>query len=381
MLAPNSTAHSSSVSNWLIPLDTAERVLTVGPDHINYRGGVGSVMNVYARHFATFKCVTTHRVMSKGKLIFFFLRQYLRFVQTLLNDPVIAIVHIQASTHGSFYRKLLLFLTARYLFRKRVIYHMHGSRFVEFYEKSDPVSKRLIRFLIEKSDIVIVLSTYWRDYFNRHFRVRRLEILNNIIHQRDKSSGFPIRPVGKLPVRLLFLGAIGQRKGIFDLLDGIRQYRDSFDGRLVLYVGGNGETNRLQSYIAQHRLESIVKFEGWVSGIRKHELLSTCDVFILPSYNEGLPLSILEAMNYHLPIIATPVGGTAEVVHEEINGFLVTPGDQKAMCQRLMRFIDNPELITRMGSESGRLITNYQPAAVLPQLHRFYSDLLATRPQ
>jgi glycosyltransferase involved in cell wall biosynthesis len=121
----------------------------------------------------------------------------------------------------------------------------------------------------------------------------------------------------------------------------------------------------------------MVRFEGWVSGIRKHELLSTCDIFILPSYNEGLPLSILEAMNYHLPIIATPVGGTAEVVHDGINGFLVAPGDQKAMCQRLMRFIDNPDLITRMGSESARLITDYQPEAVLPRLNQLYTELLS----
>jgi glycosyltransferase involved in cell wall biosynthesis len=368
---------SPALPDWLIPLNTAERVLTVGPDHVNYRGGIGSVMNVYARHFATYKCITTHKVMGKGQLILFFLRQYLRFVQTLLRDPAIDVVHIQASSHGSFYRKMVLFLTARYAFRKRTIYHMHGSRFVEFYEQSDPISRRLIRFLVERADMVIVLSAYWRDYFNRQFRVRRLEILSNIIHRRDTSAGFPTRPAGKLPVRLLFLGAIGQRKGIFDLLDGIRQYRDSFEGRLVLYVGGNGETERLQSYIAQHRLESMVRFEGWVSGIRKHELLSTCDIFILPSYNEGLPLSILEAMNYHLPIIATPVGGTAEVVHDGINGFLVAPGDQKAMCQRLMRFIDNPDLITRMGSESARLITAYQPEAVLPRLNQLYTELLS----
>ncbi|QJD77230.1 glycosyltransferase family 4 protein [Spirosoma rhododendri] len=370
----------SAPPDWLIPLDTAERVLTVGPDHINYRGGIGSVMNVYARHFATYKCITTHRVMGKGQLILFFLRQYLRFIQTLLRDPAIDIVHIQASSHGSFYRKLVLFLTARYAFRKRTIYHMHGSRFVEFYEQSGPLSQRLIRFLVERADIVIVLSEYWRDYFNRQFRVRRLEILSNIIHQRDLSAGFPTRPAGKLPVRLLFLGAIGQRKGIFDLLDGIQQYRDSFEGRLLLYVGGNGDTKRLESYIAQHRLESIVRFEGWVSGIRKHELLSTCDVFILPSYNEGLPLSILEAMNYHLPIIATPVGGTAEVVHDGVNGFLVTPGDKKTLCQRLMRFIDDPDLVNQMGDESARLIAGYQPEVVLPRLNQLYNDLLTKKP-
>ena len=106
----------------------------------------------------------------------------------------------------------------------------------------------------------------------------------------------------------------------------------------------DGETERLLTYLADHKLETLVQFEGWVSGEKKHELLSSSDVYILPSYHEGLPISILEAMNYQLPVIATPVGGTAEAVQEGINGFLVTPGDKDALYDRLLQFL--PKLIS-----------------------------------
>ncbi|UFH56352.1 glycosyltransferase family 4 protein [Spirosoma sp. KNUC1025] len=361
----------------LIPQSIAEQVLTAGPDHINYRGGVGSVMNVYARHFAEYKCVTSHKpTTTKWALIPFFISQYVRFVQTLRSDRAIRIVHLQGSFKGSFYRKLALFLTAKYGFGKKIVYHMHGSKFDVFYHNSDPISKRLIRLLVEGADTVVCLSDYWYTFFSENFRTQRLEILGNVIHQREPELETPFIRTENGPLQLLFLGAIGERKGIFDLLDALRQHRQFFTGRLVLRVGGNGETERLQSYIRDNQLEELVQFEGWVSGEKKHELLSTSDVYILPSYHEGLPISILEAMNYQLPILSTPVGGTAEAVHEGVNGFLVSPGDKEAMADRLMRFVSQPELASTMGLASSRIVRQYLPETIFPQLRNLYESLL-----
>ncbi|WP_461106660.1 glycosyltransferase family 4 protein [Spirosoma koreense] len=334
-------------------------------------------MNVYARHFAVYKCVTSHKpINSKWALIPFFIGQYRRFVQTLMTDRAIRIVHLQGSFKGSFYRKFALFLTAKYVFGKQVVYHMHGSKFDVFYHNSDPISKRMIRMLVEGADVVVCLSDYWYTFFSENFRTRRLEILGNVIHQRQPEQETPFSRPQNGPLQVLFLGAIGERKGIFDLLEVLRQNRHVFTGQLLLRVGGNGETERLQAYIREHKLEDLVRFEGWVSGEKKHELLSTSDLYILPSYHEGLPISILEAMNYQLPILSTPVGGTAEAVHEGINGFLVAPGDKDAMADRLMRFISQPELVSTMGEASGRIVRQYLPETIFPQLRGLYESLL-----
>ena len=120
----------------------------------------------------------------------------------------------------------------------------------------------------------------------------------------------------------------------------------------------------------------MAQFVGWISGPQKHQLLSESDLYILPSYNEGLPLSILEAMSYRLPVISTPVGGTAEAVQEGVNGFLVPPGDKAALHDRLLRFIAQPDLIVTMGNASGQIIRQYQPETIFPKLQTLYESLL-----
>lgn len=359
----------------LMPPYLARQVLTAGPEHINYRGGIGGVMNVYARYISPYKCVTSHKPTArKWQLIPFFLGQYARFIHTLRTDPVIRIVHLQASSYGSFYRKLVLFLTAKYAFGKLVIYHMHGSEFQVFYQKSDPVTRFMIHFLVERADLVICLSASWKAFFTKNFAVRRIEVLGNVIHKPVRQAND--RALPQHPLRLLFLGYIGDRKGIFDLLEVIRDHKVSLAGRLELRVGGNGEIDRLTDYIARHELTDIVYFEGWVTGDRKAQLLAGSDVYILPSYNEGLPVAILEAMSYGLPIISTPVGGTGEAVIEGANGFLVPPGNKEAIHDRLMRFVEGPELVRHMGDESARQVGRYLPEAIFPALARIYERLL-----
>lgn len=364
----------------LIPQSMSEKILTVGTDHRNYKGGIGYLIHVYSQHFASFKSVTTHKLLNDNKfdkilLIPYFLKQYVLFLHQLATDRQLRIVHMHGSSYGSFYRELILFLTAKYVFRKKTIYHMHGSEFAVFYRGSNPLTKRLIHLLIENVDAVVCLSKSWHQFFTDNFRLKRIEIIGNVVNAEPQKIGSR-REQTHEPLTCLFLGAIGHRKGIFDLLDVLRQHKPSLEGRLRVVIGGNGETERLTAYIQEHRLEQMAQFVGWISGPQKHQLLSESDLYILPSYNEGLPLSILEAMSYRLPVISTPVGGTAEAVQEGVNGFLVPPGDKAALYDRLLRFIAQPDLIVTMGNASGQIIRQYQPETIFPKLQTLYESLL-----
>ncbi|GAB3929257.1 glycosyltransferase family 4 protein [Larkinella terrae] len=365
-----------SVKTYLIPRSIAERVLVVGPQHQNYQGGIGYLIHIYSQYFEAFKFVTTHKlVRSKTALILYFLRQYSEFVGKLSKDSKIRIVHIHGSSYGSFYRKLVLFLTSKYLFGQKVIYHMNGSEFATFYQESNPVRRKLIRFMVENVDVVLCLSKSWERFFKQNFHAKRVEILYNIVDHRHVPKKVWQKKPGEV-LKVLFLGAIGPRKGVFDLLDVISQNRSLFQGQLQLIIGGNGETEQLENYIREHQLEQIVAFEGWVVGQHKARLLTDCHLFVLPSYSEGVPFAILEAMSYGLPILSTPVGGTAEVVREGENGFLVQPGDKAALFHYLKKFLNEPALLERMGRESGRICRSYRPETVLPQLLRIYESIL-----
>ena len=109
-------------------------------------------------------------------------------------------------------------------------------------------------------------------------------------------------------------------------------------------------------------MEHCVKFEGWVGGEKKIHLLNWADVYILPSFNEGLTISILEALSYNCPIISTPVGGIPEVVTED-NGILVEPGNTKQIAEAIHNYVEHPEIVKSHGAISGEIVDYAQTDA------------------
>jgi glycosyltransferase involved in cell wall biosynthesis len=144
-----------------------------------------------------------------------------------------------------------------------------------------------------------------------------------------------------------------------------------------LLVGGNGEVLHLKELISKNNIEDIVEFLGWISGKEKKKVLNECDVYILPSYNEALPISILESMSYGKAIISTNVGGIPEIVGHKKNGLLINPGDLLQMEQAIDCFLDNPELMDVYGVISEQIVKNHLPNSVIKELEGIYKSILS----
>lgn len=147
-------------------------------------------------------------------------------------------------------------------------------------------------------------------------------------------------------------------------------------GNFRLLIGGDGEIEKVQQYIKDNKLDNVAEYIGWVSGEEKIKLLNEVDVFILPSYNEGLPISLLEAMSYNLPIISTTVGGIPEILKNEYNGFLINPGDLIALESAISTLINNPSKRKLQGKRSGEIVMPFLPNMVINQLDCLYKELL-----
>jgi len=161
------------------------------------------------------------------------------------------------------------------------------------------------------------------------------------------------------------------------LLAVLTAERSVFMDKVKLYVGGDGEVEKLKKIIAENNLEHIVEYVGWVSGERKVELLKECDVYILPSYNEGLPISILEAMSYGLVVASTNVGGIPEVIENGHNGYLFEAGDKPQIFETLQKIINDDSLrAAELRDRSFDIVENYYPEKVIPKLKTFYKSLL-----
>jgi glycosyltransferase involved in cell wall biosynthesis len=183
----------------------------------------------------------------------------------------------------------------------------------------------------------------------------------------------PLAAAATRPNLVLFLGRLEARKGIFDLLEAVSALRAAVpDVRLV--CAGDGERIAVARYAERLGMADAVRFTGWVGPSGKRALLEAAAVFALPSYDEAMPVSLLEAMSAGVPVIASPVGGIPEVVVDGVSGYLAAPGDT-ATLERLLRklLLDRPlgERIGAAGRESARL--RFAPERTLPRLEEIYA--------
>ena len=148
----------------------------------------------------------------------------------------------------------------------------------------------------------------------------------------------------------IFLGRIGQRKGAFDLIHAL----DLLAARGVEFravFAGDGELERARIMVKERpRLTARVELAGWQSKAVVHRLLGEAWALVLPSYAEGLPMAILEAMAAHRAVIATDVGDVGAAVVSGTTGYLVVPGDVEALTDALEAIATNRSQAEAMGS-------------------------------
>ena len=339
-------------------------IINVGPEWRSITGGVSAVESQYSLIYKPWR----HVVTAKGAANT--LMKYLIFIKAVLTlfflfliDRRIRIVHVHGASYSSFARKNIVINLAHF-FKKKTVFHCHGAKFKQFTANN---RERVLKML-HKVDCVVCLSESWKEWFETECECKNVIIISNIIPEAKLSVGN--KSCSELS--LLFLGYLGERKGIYDLLDTLAQLKDY---NVKLYFGGNGEVEKVTARVYELAIENKAEYLGWISGEAKIDILNRAHVYVLPSYNEGLPISILEAMSYGLPIVTTPVGGIPSVVKDNENGFLVQPGDKEALQQAILKFVKQPALITTMGAKSTEKVKAYLPDAVEEQLKQMYESL------
>lgn len=326
-------------------------------NHESVHGGITSVIKQILNHEWTEEKIDISFLPSyKGgnnvqKIIYFLgaVKEYKSILKK--NSPDLVYVHM--SHHGSFDRASVLQKIAK-KYDIPTIVHLHGSEFKKYYDECSDKKRKAISGFFEDCGAVITLGTLWKQYIFSIAPKAKIHVLNNSIH-------IPQQTVTQEQdeVNVLFLGVLIQRKGVADLLRAVKKLVDEkkLEGVHVRFqIGGSGpEEETLKQYVKENHLESCVEFLGWVDGAKKKKALETNQIFILPSYNEGLPIAILEALSYGMPVIATNVGSIAEAVLEGDNGFLVTPGDVDGYANALQCLITDYPLRQTMAKNSRNL--------------------------
>jgi glycosyltransferase involved in cell wall biosynthesis len=264
------------------------------------------------------------------------------------------------------------------LLGRPVVLHTHGADFDEFYHRSPAFIKPFFRFIFSLCSRILVLSGFWRSFFIKHAEPKKVEILHNGVYASVFSEHFTA-PTNLS--RFLFLGRLGQRKGVYDLLQAIdilvNKERHS---DLQFFLAGDGDIDEVNRIIAEKQLTQHVQLLGWLQEKEKMEWFRQVDTIVLPSYNEGLPMALLEAMAAGKIIISTRVGGIPDLVEDGKNGFLMTPGDIDKLCQSIVYVKNHPaEMITMAKDNQEKILQDYNLATINQQLFAIYREVLAEK--
>ncbi|PSB00457.1 glycosyltransferase family 1 protein [Merismopedia glauca CCAP 1448/3] len=300
------------------------------------------------------------------------------------------LIHIHFSERGSTLRKIILIVVIL-AFRQPFILHAHGATYREFWEGLPSLLQKITVFLFAKCTRFVTLSESWRAYYLSEFKLDKDQ--TTVLYNPVK---LPInipqdRP--KLPVRFVFLGLIGQRggvldaaksvmkfpkqdKGAFDLIKAFAALPESDRNGAQLVLAGNGDLDLAQRLIKELGVEDKITISAWLSPAERDTLLAEANAFVLPSYNEGLPMSMLEAMAWGLPVIVTPVGGIPEVINHHQNGLLVQPGNKEELVQALQKIIRDEDLRISLGNAARSRVESLDIKNYISSLFSLYTSIL-----
>lgn len=316
------------------------KILMIGPDRSVHGGISGVVNNFYAAGLAervSLVYIGTMADGSKIRKLFWAVRAYVKFCIRLSHCDI---VHVNMASDVSYYRKSIFIRTA-YHFHKKIIIHQHGGDFQTFYQRelSDKGRKRL-EDVFAKADAVIVLTSFWENFFAQIVDKKKIVVIPNGVNLPQMSNG------KHETHKLLFLGRICKEKGIEELLETVvglsQKYQD-----IQLYLGGIFEDEDLKVLAEQY--PEIITLLGWVEGREKEKYLKLCNIFVLPSYFEGQPVSVLEAMSYACCVVASRVGGIPQMIEDNESGLLVEPGDKGSLKKALIKVLEDERFCTKLG--------------------------------
>lgn len=315
------------------------KILMLGNDP-SVKGGITSVISQLLAHDwnaedIDMKFIPTYVETNNVKKILFFAKALQKIEKEFkTNRP--DVVHMHMSYKGSFDRKFLLHKLCKKNGIPDII-HLHGSEFKKWFNESNDKKKKQIRTLLRESAGVIVLGEKWNKVIKEIEPETKTVVVSNTVHIPDYTVEW------KQPFTVLFMGVLIKRKGIADLINAVDLLKkDNKLGNVKFVIAGSGaEEAELKALCKQLELDQYIEFAGWTAGEKKEKLFRECQMLVLPSYNEGLPIAILEAISYGMPVLATNVGDISSAVIDGENGYLIEPGNVKALASSLLNLIDD----------------------------------------
>lgn len=272
----------------------------------------------------------------------------------LIRDVRPAGVIVFGGAGWSFYERVLLSLVCRIYNLPCVLFIVDGW-FMDAAKKS-ALRRFFYGFLLKIPHVLAASGTNWVDLFRR-LGVGEDRIVT-IHYWLEKKFGLVDRPKALTDgetIRFVFVGWMIREKGINELLAALRELFKEHRFHFT-FIGGGTLLESVRETIAASGWKSSVSVLGWQSPEQIDNAMSEAHVFVLPSYAEGFPMSLIEAMTKGMPAICTDVGGISDSLHDGVNGFLIPVGDAGALKRAMEFYIRNPAAVSAHSSATLEIV-------------------------
>lgn len=264
------------------------------------------------------------------------------------------------------WRTLLRDIAVVLVIRRRcrpVILQLHGSLASSLVEPGRRALKLVTAVLLALVDGLMVLSTEEQGQWKAFRRRPPAFTVKNPYITRFPSSASEMTKSSSSEHRVLFVGRLIAGKGIFELVDAVADVLEQTQCDLVI-VGEGPEERELRDRIHRLRIDQHVTLTGYVAGSDLTDQYRDASIFVLPSWSEGFPTVLTEAMDAGLPIVTTRIHGAADHLVPRENALFVPPRDVKALSSAIIQLLCDPSLRARLAARNRERIAMFDPRIV-----------------
>lgn len=297
--------------------------------------------------------------------------------KTLRSDAFDVLLVKTAHDRTALLRDVPLMAVTRGLASRRVV-QFHGSLSNELSLPRRWVTKAASRYIVRSNNAVFILSSEecneWQAFESRGL----FHVVANAYVRKREYEGSAARESGSADRRdlvVLFVGRLIAAKGVFDLVEAVSKVRQTVPCRVVL-VGDGKDRQALHDLVQSKRLSDSVSMPGHLSGPDLAEAYLNADVFALPSYSEGFPTVLAEAMDAGLPIVTTAIRGAVDRLAEGENALFFPPGRIDLLAEALSRLLLDSEFRRYMGARNREKVKEFSPDVVAREYVRILAAIL-----
>jgi len=271
-----------------------------------------------------------------------------KFVKILFKlQPKLVVLNTSLNLNAVFRDSIYILISK--VFRKKTIVFWRGWNFNNEKHLKYPYS--IITHLLLKSNKAIVLFSKIENSLKRLGYKKEVFQLTTMVG--DLAFNQSVKEKNKDTFDLVFLSRIETYKGVYELLEAYIILKNKYADIRLIIAGNGSQLDKLVNYVKEHNIKGII-FTGYIKGQEKYNLLASGHLYIFPSYSEGMPNAVLEAMALGLPIITTPVGGLNDFFVEDVMGSYVKIKDVNSIVDKIEKLYFDEELRTSM-SENNRV--------------------------